>query len=493
MNTPSSSNGGLSRGKVMNCWLGKAVGGTLGMPFEGADGPLNLTFYEPVPSEMLPNDDLDLQVLWACVLDRLDAPRVDRHLLAAAWRDHVDFPFDEYGVALRNMRNGLRPPLTGSFDNWFVHGMGAAIRSELWACLAPGNPKLAAAYAYEDACVDHDGEGIWAAMFLAALESAAFVESDSDRLLEGALAELPARSLVRDAIERTRQWWRHSGDWRAVREQILERYGHENFTDVTMNLAFIVLGWLAGHHDFSRAICIATNCGKDTDCTAATVGALMGILHPGEIPARWLDPIGRDLVLSPQITGIQPPRSLDDFTDMVLRLRDRLNGRAPQPPAESQSAAHLAVSAWTAFGPASWLESGGQMELPLRPFSFPGTQARMSRRAFTGEVLLVSYPFTLSAARRVRVMFNTRERCRVWLDGTYRFGRDGGVMTPSFHRVPRDQFADLDLTAGPHELRAAIARPSEDREAEWVVGIGDAVSKQWLPDVFPRREHPRKQ
>lgn len=66
--------------KIMGCWMGKAVGGTLGQTFEGLDGPLDATFYEPVPTEMVPNDDLDLQVLYACVLDKQEAPIVDRHV-----------------------------------------------------------------------------------------------------------------------------------------------------------------------------------------------------------------------------------------------------------------------------------------------------------------------------------------------------------------------------------------------------------------------------
>ena len=102
----------------MGCWLGKAVVGTLGVPLEGQNGPLDVDFYEPIPTEMLPNDDLDLQFLWACVLDKVDDVRVDRHILAQAGRDHCGFPWDEYGVALRNIAEGLLPPRTGSFDNW---------------------------------------------------------------------------------------------------------------------------------------------------------------------------------------------------------------------------------------------------------------------------------------------------------------------------------------------------------------------------------------
>jgi ADP-ribosylglycohydrolase len=423
--------------RVMGCWLGKAVGGTLGMPFEGVDGPLDLEFYEPVPTEMLPNDDLDLQVVWACALDKMEEPHVDRHELAKAWQEHVQFPWDEYGVALRNLANGLHPPLSGSYDNWFSHGMGAPIRSEIWACLAPGNPQLAAAYAYEDACVDHAGEGIYGETFFAALESMAFVESDPDVLLDGALATLPADSLVRHAVEDTRRWWQDKRDWRGVRKLILRDYGHENFTDVTMNVAFTVLGWLAGEGDFSRAICIATNCGKDTDCTAATVGALMGIIDPECIPQKWLTPIGRDLVLSPGIVGIDPPTTLDGFTELVIRLRSRLDGSLPQSEAFEQNVEELKIAAAIAF----------MREIPVsiptvpmgKSITLAGTMTQWPEADFEDEFLLISYPFYLEQSQTVIAMFNTPQSCRVWVDGTYQFERENGVMVSSCTSTPKSE------------------------------------------------------
>lgn len=193
------------RDKIQGCWLGKAVGGTLGQTFEGLSGPLDTDFYHPVPHTMVPNDDLDLQVLYAVVLAQMETPKVDRDLLAGAWRDHVAFPWNEYGVAMRNQMEGLRPPFTGSFDNWFTCGEGAAIRSELWACLAPGKPDLAAAYAYEDACFDHAGDGIYAAQFLARLQSQAFIESDPERLLDCALDGIPSTSGIAKVVDDTRR------------------------------------------------------------------------------------------------------------------------------------------------------------------------------------------------------------------------------------------------------------------------------------------------
>lgn len=467
----------------MGCWLGKAVGGTLGMPFEGQDGPLDLEFYRPVPTEMLPNDDLDLQVVWACVLDEMETPRVDRHLLAAAWQRHVHFPWDEYGVALRNYANGLHPPLTGAHDNWFSHGMGATIRSEIWACLAPGKPALAAAYAYEDACFDHAGCGIEGETFFAALESMAFVESDPQLLLNGALETLPPESLVRRAVQDTRDWWEELRDWQEVRELILARYGHENFTDVTMNMAFTVLGWLAGEGDFSKAICIAVNCGKDTDCTGATVGALMGILDPNCIPDKWLAPIGRELVLSPGIVGLRAPATLDEFTALVLRLRDRLAGYKPNARHYVQKVDHLQVRAQVAFA-ATLPEIVPVFSSDHTWMALEGTFSRMQAECFDEEWLLLHLPFQVEKSGEVLLMFNTGQECRVWVDGKLLLERGGGVMAPSLHRAPEHQKATRVLAEGQHSLVAAIRRPASGHTAQWVVAAGDPDTKQWHPRAF---------
>jgi ADP-ribosylglycohydrolase len=32
--------------KIYGCWMGKSIGGTLGLPVEGQRGPLSLTYYD---------------------------------------------------------------------------------------------------------------------------------------------------------------------------------------------------------------------------------------------------------------------------------------------------------------------------------------------------------------------------------------------------------------------------------------------------------------
>lgn len=192
------------RQRVFGGWLGKNIGGTLGEPVEGEKERLNLSFYPDLPAEggPLANDDLDLQLVSLHALEQYGV-RLTAAELAQKWLDHVTFPYREYGYCLGNLRRGLVPPVAGWFNNQFYNDcMGAPIRSEIWAMVAPGAPDVAATYAYQDAVVDHaEGEGGFGEMFNAAVESAAFFEDDPHRLIEIGLEYIPSDSEVSAAVQ----------------------------------------------------------------------------------------------------------------------------------------------------------------------------------------------------------------------------------------------------------------------------------------------------
>ena len=59
------------RQAIQACFTGKNIGGTLGMPMEGQCFAQALDFYEPYPSQAVPNDDLDMQLAYLVVVEEL--------------------------------------------------------------------------------------------------------------------------------------------------------------------------------------------------------------------------------------------------------------------------------------------------------------------------------------------------------------------------------------------------------------------------------------
>lgn len=314
------------RDKVLACWMGKSIGGTLGMPFEGQREMHDLTFFANLkPGEPAANDDLDLQLLWLKAVEE-HAGRIDARILGEYWLQFVPVDWNEYGVGKRNLRAGLLPPLSGEYRNaQWKHSNGAWIRTEIWACLAPGQPLLAAQLAREDACVDHgSAEGTLAAIFVAAIESAAFLETDVHRLLDLGLACIPAASELARAVRAVRAAHAAGRDWITARQEILDATAGTGWFQAPRNVAFVVLGWLYGQGDWGKSLCLAVNCGDDTDCTGATLGSILGILRGTHgIPAEWAEPVGRS-IRNVAISGFRAPADLDELTDRTLAMTRRV-------------------------------------------------------------------------------------------------------------------------------------------------------------------------
>jgi ADP-ribosylglycohydrolase len=279
------------REKVLGCWMGKNIGGTLGAPFEWKRQINDVTFYtQDLGGDPLPNDDLDIQLLWLVAMEEKGID-VDAQLLSEYWRLYVTPHWAEYGTAKINMKSGLMPPLCGMVNNDYKHSCGSFIRSEIWACIAPGFPKVAAKYAYEDAIIDHgNGEGVYGEVFCAALESAAFVEKDIKKLVNIGLSYIPDDCGVTQAVRNVLASYESNKTWVEARDELISKYagwmprqqirerdfekgfiGTKRGWDVPSNIGIVIIGMLYGEGDFDKSMCIAVNCGEDTDCTGATV------------------------------------------------------------------------------------------------------------------------------------------------------------------------------------------------------------------------------
>ena len=421
------------RDKVSGCWLGKNIGGTLGMPMEWERSKHNITYYtHDIDGDPLPNDDLDIQILWLIALEQ-EGIQIDAKVLGEYFNQYMIFTHGEYGTAKTNLRAGLQPPVCGSFHNSFKDSCGSYIRADLWACLFPGNPQMAVKYAFEDAIVDHgDGEGVYAEVFIAALESAAFYETDIRRLIAIGLSYIPdtcaVSRVVRDAIktydegmtlEESREYIMQNYighlEWHAISEED-EKKGYANGAmgyDVPSNIMIVIYGLLFGKGDFDTCVCTAVNYGEDTDCTAGTIAALYGIMYGKDIFAeKWVKPIGNKIVtisIDPFLMYGKIPKTIEELTDRVLALHEK-------------AYAQLALTEWVDedfFAKSYDLNLFDEMKTVR--YQFPGLNVRLD---YCGDPTISAEEpkkirFILSntsksiTADRVNVYLYTREGCLV--------------------------------------------------------------------------------
>ena len=307
--------------KVYACWMGKNIGGTLGGPLEGRMELMDIKGYTQSFIEAVENDDLDLQLVNLHCIEQYGG-RADVALLSREWLEHVHFEYDEYGHSLTNMRRGIGSPLSGCFNNFFTDCMGSPIRSEIWAVICAGMPDLAAYYAYHDASVDHaGGEGVYGEIFFAVLESMAFVETDKFKLIRTALDYLPGTSKVRLAVELLVDCYEAGMNWVEARQQIIDRFAGDNFTYAPVNIAFTLIGWLY-EEGFTAQMLTTLDCGYDTDCTVATLGSLLGILHGSAyLDSYWTEPLGENIITSRPITGFRAPGTITELTERTIAAR----------------------------------------------------------------------------------------------------------------------------------------------------------------------------
>lgn len=307
------------RNKVSGCWFGKNIGGTLGAPVEGKREINDFEFYQQnLNGAPVPNDDLDLQLIWLIAAEIKGIYQLSPRILGDFWMGNISCPSGEYAICRANIANGLYPPLSGSSHNDALkYSNGAWIRSEIWACIFPGCPDEAIKFAWMDACADHVGEGIYAEMFTVALESAAFVEKNIRVLIDIALSKIPDDCRVSRSVKLVIDCYEQGKDWEFARQKVVEDSTDLGWFQAPGNLGFMTIGLLYGEGDFGKTICRAVNCGDDSDCTAATAGAIMGIIGgEDKIPTMWKDPIGESIktiaVTENNLSGL--PKTIQELT-----------------------------------------------------------------------------------------------------------------------------------------------------------------------------------
>lgn len=229
------------RDKILGCFNGKNVGGTLGAPLEGKNGFFDIEYFiQPnIEGNPQPNDDLDLQISSLNAVRRFGRC-VNSEILAEYYNIFVNPSWAEYGFGKANLRRGIPTPISGYHANSYKDSCGSFIRSEIWACLCPGHPEMATRYAYFDSSIDHADEGTYGEVFWAAMQSAAFVESDIRKLIDIGLSYIPKESALYKGISLVINCYENGKTYEETRDIIFKdipgafSYQHTKLKDIKL-------------------------------------------------------------------------------------------------------------------------------------------------------------------------------------------------------------------------------------------------------------------
>ena len=286
--------------------LGKIIGVYLGRPFEGWSneaiekrlGEIDYYVHDKLDVPLIVTDD-DISGTFTFIRALEDYhcdPAITPQQIGQTWLNYLienrtilwwgGLGNSTEHTAFMRLASGIEAPASGSIatnGKVVAEQIGAQIFIDGWAMVSPGDPERAADLARRAASVSHDGEAIYGAQVLAAMEAAAFVETDTNKLIDIGVAQIPSDSVLAAMIADIRDWHaKHGADWRATFAQIKANYGYDKYggnCHMVPNHGLIVHGLLHGDDDFGKALKIVNTSGWDTDCNSGNLGCLLGIQH----------------------------------------------------------------------------------------------------------------------------------------------------------------------------------------------------------------------
>lgn len=284
--------------------LGKIIGVYLGRPFEQWTnrkiedelGEINYYVHEKrgVPLVVSDDDISGTFTFLRALPDHLLSYGISAEQIGKTWLNYLiekrtilwwgGMGVSTEHTAYMRLKAGIPAPQSGSIalnGPIVAEQIGAQIFIDGWAMVAPGDPERAVALAAKAGSVSHDGEAIYGAQVVAALESLAFNGGDIHDLILQASSYIPRASLIHHLIQDLRDWYdAEPNDWRVTFAKVEHKWGYDNFgggCHMIPNHAIIIMALLYGENDFQKSLMIANTAGWDTDCNSGNVGCILGI------------------------------------------------------------------------------------------------------------------------------------------------------------------------------------------------------------------------
>jgi hypothetical protein len=278
--------------KIAGGWAGKMIGVTYGAPTEfRAQGKIYSDSIKWKPSDIrgsMWQDDIYVQLTFLMSMDKygIDAPsKKYQEMFAKAgymlWHANMQ--------ARKNYYDSIFAPLSGTPEyNIHADDIDFQIEADYIGFMCPGMPQTATKIADKIGRIMNYGDGVYGGIFVAALYSEAYFETDIPKIIDKALLSIPSESdyykIVKDVINLHNQY---PADWQAAWKELEDKWGDVDICgagstfniDAKLNGAYIVMGLLYGNGDPMKTLEVSTRCGQDSDCNPSNALAVLGVIN----------------------------------------------------------------------------------------------------------------------------------------------------------------------------------------------------------------------
>lgn len=306
--------------QIRGAWLSQFIGGAMGTMVEGYTFENLLKTFGEVREYLREpntyNDDITFELAF---LDAFSEKGYDvtSQDIALSWVGLIPCGWSAEELAIRNIKNGIFPPESGTYRNPFNEWIGAQMRAGVCGMVAPGNARLAASLAWRDGEVSHAANGILGEVFNAVMTSLAFVEKDVKKLVKGSINLIPKDSEYYSVISFAWECCEKYASWQEALAACQEKYKKYNWIHAYPNACCEIIALYYGEGDFQKTLYIITMCGIDVDCNAGMIMPLLAIQQGmGIIPKDLLHPAFNRL--ETYMRGRFKSISLDELVDDTL-------------------------------------------------------------------------------------------------------------------------------------------------------------------------------
>lgn len=155
-------------------------------------------------------------------------------------------------------------------------------------------------------------------MWAAALIAECLVAVDVEQAIRASMAQLPSGTRLSAALTLVVNRFEAGASWTDLMEEIDGTYGHYSWVHAIPNAAVIAASMLWSAGDHGKGVGLAVAAGRDTDSTAATVGAALGALGGSDRVSKVLTAPLHDRIRS-AIVGFDGV-SISDLAERTLLL-----------------------------------------------------------------------------------------------------------------------------------------------------------------------------